>query len=75
MKKTGFIITILFVAVMLTAPIYASDINDKITSSITDELSGFENALPDNIKDAKYYEYGDNKTEQAAKKYWDLIKE
>jgi putative ATPase len=30
--------------------------------------------LPDNLKDAKYYEYGDNKTEQAAKKYWDLIK-
>jgi putative ATPase len=31
--------------------------------------------LPDAIKTAKYYEYGDNKTEQAAKKYWDAIKE
>jgi len=30
--------------------------------------------LPDALKDAKYYEYGDNKTEQAAKKYWDQIK-
>ena len=30
--------------------------------------------LPDAIKNAKYYEYGDNKVEQAAKKYWDLIK-
>jgi putative ATPase len=30
--------------------------------------------LPDVIKKAKYYEYGDNKTEQAAKKYWELIK-
>lgn len=30
--------------------------------------------LPSEIKNAKYYEYGDNKTEQAAKKYWDLIK-
>ncbi len=30
--------------------------------------------LPDAIKDARYYEYGDNKTEQAAKKYWDEIK-
>ncbi len=30
--------------------------------------------LPDNIKDAKYYEYGDNKVEQAAKQYWDRIK-
>ncbi|MBR4056604.1 MAG: replication-associated recombination protein A [Oscillospiraceae bacterium] len=30
--------------------------------------------LPDNLKDAVYYEYGDNKTEQAAKVYWDLIK-
>ena len=30
--------------------------------------------LPDDIKDVKYYEYGENKTEQAAKKYWDEIK-
>ena len=30
--------------------------------------------LPDNIKDAVYYEYGENRTEQAAKKYWDAIK-
>ena len=30
--------------------------------------------LPDVLKNAKYYEYGDNKTEQAAKKYWDAIK-
>lgn len=30
--------------------------------------------LPDNIKDVKYYTYGDNKNEQAAKNYWDRIK-
>ena len=30
--------------------------------------------LPDEIKDRKYYTYGDNKTEQAAKRYWDEIK-
>jgi len=30
--------------------------------------------LPDVIKDRQYYKYGDNKTEQAAKKYWDEIK-
>ena len=30
--------------------------------------------LPDDLKDAKYYEYGDNKTEQAFKKYWDEVK-
>ena len=30
--------------------------------------------LPDAVKDRKYYEFGDNKTEQAAKKYWDEIK-
>jgi len=30
--------------------------------------------LPDNIRDTKYYEYGDNKTEVAAKAYWDKIK-
>jgi putative ATPase len=30
--------------------------------------------LPDAIKDRIYYEYGPNKTEQAAKAYWDKIK-
>ncbi len=30
--------------------------------------------LPDILKGAKYYEYGENKTEQAAKRYWDEIK-
>jgi len=30
--------------------------------------------LPDTLKGAKYYEFSDNKTEQAAKKYWDLVK-
>jgi putative ATPase len=30
--------------------------------------------LPDNLVGVQYYEYGDNKTEQAAKRYWDEIK-
>ena len=30
--------------------------------------------LPDELRKRKYYEYGDNRTEQAAKKYWDSIK-
>ena len=30
--------------------------------------------LPDSLKDVKYYKYGDNKTEQAFKAYWDKIK-
>ena len=30
--------------------------------------------LPDAIKDRVYYEYGENKIEQAAKAYWDKIK-
>lgn len=30
--------------------------------------------LPDNIKDKCYYRYGENKTERAAKDYWDKIK-
>ena len=30
--------------------------------------------LPDKIKDKKYYIPGNNKTEQAAKEYWDKIK-
>ena len=30
--------------------------------------------LPDEIKDKKYYNFGDNKTEQRYKEYWDSIK-
>ena len=30
--------------------------------------------LPDALKDVRYYEYGDNKTEQAARAYWEKIK-
>ncbi|MCD8355549.1 MAG: replication-associated recombination protein A [Clostridia bacterium] len=30
--------------------------------------------LPDTLRDAKYYEYGENKTEQRAKAYWDAVK-
>jgi putative ATPase len=30
--------------------------------------------LPDEIKNSRYYDYGDNKMEQAAKRYWDEIK-
>ena len=30
--------------------------------------------LPDELKGRQYYQYGESKTEQAAKKYWDGIK-
>lgn len=30
--------------------------------------------LPDDIKDMKFYEYGENKAEAAAKAYWDIVK-
>ena len=30
--------------------------------------------LPDSLRDAHYYDYGDNKTEQAARAYWEKIK-
>ena len=30
--------------------------------------------LPDALKNRTYYTYGENKTEQAAKQYWDRIK-
>ena len=30
--------------------------------------------LPDALKGAQYYEYGDNKNEQAAREYWDRVK-
>ena len=32
------------------------------------------NILRDGLKDAKYYVYGPNKMEQAAKQYWDAVK-
>ena len=33
-----------------------------------------ELGLPEALGDASYYEYGDNKTEQAARRYWEDIK-
>ena len=30
--------------------------------------------LPDDLKNERYYEFGENKTEQAAKAYWELVK-
>ena len=30
--------------------------------------------LPNTLKNVRYYEYGDNKTEQAARVYWDKLK-
>lgn len=30
--------------------------------------------LPDDLKNKKYYTYGDNKTERAAKEYWEKVK-
>ena len=30
--------------------------------------------LPDALKDTRYYDFGDNKTEQAARRYWEEIK-
>ncbi len=30
--------------------------------------------LPDDLRDAVYYEYGDNRVEQAARQYWEKIK-
>ena len=30
--------------------------------------------LPDTLKDRVYYEYGENRQEQAAKAYWDKVK-
>lgn len=34
----------------------------------------YQQYLPDVLKDRKYYEFGDNKNEQAYKAYWDKIK-
>jgi putative ATPase len=34
----------------------------------------YQQYLPDDIRDHVYYEFGENKTEQAYKAYWDKIK-
>ncbi|MBO5211929.1 MAG: replication-associated recombination protein A [Clostridia bacterium] len=34
----------------------------------------YQQYLPNDIKNVQYYEYGENKTEQAAKSYWEKIK-
>ncbi len=34
----------------------------------------YQQYLPDEIKDKKYYEFGDNKVEQNYKKYWENVK-
>ena len=34
----------------------------------------YQQYLPDDVKDHHYYQYGENKTEQAYKAYWDKIK-
>ncbi|MCL2568106.1 MAG: replication-associated recombination protein A [Oscillospiraceae bacterium] len=30
--------------------------------------------LPERLRGARYYEYGENKTEQAARKYWEIVR-
>lgn len=35
----------------------------------------YQQYLPDNLKNAHYYQYGPNKNEQACKAYWDKIKD
>ena len=30
--------------------------------------------LPDELSGVRYYQYGDNKTEQAARTYWEKLK-
>ena len=30
--------------------------------------------MPEELKDRHYYRYGDNKTEQAARRYWEAVK-
>ena len=45
----------------------------KYPHSYTDSYV-LQQYLPDNIKNAKYYEYGNNKVERATKEYWEKIK-
>ena len=51
MKKTGFLIAFILSLMLFTLCADASDLKNKITSSIEDELYGFESALPDYVKD------------------------
>ena len=66
------------VAEMSLSELYKLMCSDYIqwAESVTedDNIGTDINNLPDAIKDAQYYTYGDNKLEQKAKAYWDSIK-
>ena len=51
---------------IVSTMLLAFSVNAPIT------VSAFQ--LPDAIKDVKYYTFGDNKNEQAARAYWAKIK-
>ncbi len=66
-------------------PVYLKDARNPATKALKPEDSYVyphpypghwvkQQYLPDNIKDKKYYRFGDNKVEQAAKRYWRKIK-
>lgn len=51
MKKTGFIFFILLSLSFFSINTHASEIENEIISSIENDLSRFEDALPDNVKE------------------------
>jgi putative ATPase len=60
-----------------TVPPYMRPSNDFAGYKYPHDYPGHyvsQQYLPDDLKNKKYYSYGENKTEQAAKAYWDLVK-
>ena len=51
MKKIRFLIIFILTILALTFPSNATDVDGKITSSISNELSSFQNSLPENVKE------------------------
>ena len=54
-----------------------SNVRQRFSKAIPHDYENhwtYQQYLPDALKNMKYYEWGDNKTEQAAKAYWEKIK-
>ena len=51
----------------------AQIVEEKLNNRLNSRAAEAENYLPDDIADRKYYEFGDNKNELAAKEYREMI--
>ena len=74
-KRVSAAVMIFFVLVLVfvcsSLKISAKDVNLELPDG---EWEKFEGSVPDDVKDRRYYEWGSNKLEDAARQYWEKIK-